>query len=596
MSGEPSHCTEATARSPSDSTRSESMTSSQASAGSVSAEQFQNIKLETMDARATPPTSITEAGSNREVENAHFATTIVPEVTVNARESTPLPETPIEPPKNNTVDMQSVVVSPSQNSIMEKLPDPHESSINLDDAQIHIRTNSSHGSIPEMVGSEQQSDVNHTFLTSSNGEACKVTAVLSENPSEQVLVTEESNSGNTQQTVAADSNVCDTSPVEEAKPDSPSETYKKHPTNLRDISSSVALSIPSTTDDKTTPHQVMLAEARSRETVTGSKRSREPDETQERLDEPSSVVPDLPDHCNETMDDADITGTELNFTGRSLDRHPSRNATADSHASTLKVRKHRRARKPPAAPRSTGSTAQDPILIDDSVGDILGSVLDTITLPDKIMLRNDSIKVRNVRIKKLKGRKTKLLSTIQDIDKEVIHLEAEKEELKDERERLVLVGTTRVRDKPRRADGVVMWSESAVEDQCLTDTKIEFKNIQAAWMKVLELSGLEGVLCVSTYNILIEDVIVRSCAEGTIAYADAINLHDKYPPVLKIALTRLTEPRDKETLWEFEDTLERLRRSSQVAELIVDHPMEDDENDADYEPGAQHKSVKRRRL
>jgi hypothetical protein len=254
--------------------------------------------------------------------------------------------------------------------------------------------------------------------------------------------------------------------------------------------------------------------------------------------EPSPFVPG----SEGTMNDTDSTGTDMSFARSSIDECHSCDTAPDIRMYSSEMRAHRREENSPAATWLAGSTANGSIAMDDSFEDC--------------------------RRHKRSSRSGNIWTT----------------------------STNRVRDRPKRADGVVMWSELAVERQCLTDAKSQFESIQLAWREAQQFSELEGVLCMSTYDTLMKDAIVTSYANGAIAYANAVDLYEEFQPVLQTALARLTKSRDKKVLQELRKTLGCLQRSSQVAELIAQHPMEDDENDADYKPAAKHRPVKRRRL
>jgi hypothetical protein len=146
--------------------------------------------------------------------------------------------------------------------------------------------------------------------------------------------------------------------------------------------------------------------------------------------------------------------------------------------------------------------------------------------------------------------------------------------------------TTRHRTSPKSATGVLMWSDPKVEEQCITQTTSLFCDIQGEWMKVRQCTGLDGTEAVKNFNELINRVVQKALANEAVDYEDSIRLHDDYANVKRVALNKLKAEGDKELVRGLGELIAGVCDSSHLAELILSHPMADDEHDDDYRPGS----------
>ncbi|KAH8708407.1 hypothetical protein GQ44DRAFT_777182 [Phaeosphaeriaceae sp. PMI808] len=104
---------------------------------------------------------------------------------------------------------------------------------------------------------------------------------------------------------------------------------------------------------------------------------------------------------------------------------------------------------------------------------------------------------------------------------------------------------SRVRYKPQRADGVIMWTDPKVEERFLSKTRAIWYHIQSQWMKVRQLPGLEGMLSVVQYNNLINTIASNSVENDVLAHDDVIMLRDRYKRVANQALSKLLSRSDR---------------------------------------------------
>ena len=142
----------------------------------------------------------------------------------------------------------------------------------------------------------------------------------------------------------------------------------------------------------------------------------------------------------------------------------------------------------------------------------------------------------------------------------------------------------RVRKRRQTADGVVMWGDPTYEARSVTRTDELFALVQAEWMKVRELPPLKGSVIIKRYDGKVKEVEAKSDADGTICHEDVVGLANRYKFTSKAALKRLANDDDKQPVRNLRKLLNRLCESVQMSEMIIDHPMEDDEKDVDYRP------------
>jgi hypothetical protein len=143
--------------------------------------------------------------------------------------------------------------------------------------------------------------------------------------------------------------------------------------------------------------------------------------------------------------------------------------------------------------------------------------------------------------------------------------------------------SSRVRSKPQRADGVVLWTEPDFEAKSMSKTTNEWYQIQSRWMCVRQLPLLKNKLCVQQYDRLINNIANKAVANEVLACEDVIALRDHYSSLARRHSSKLPK-HDRDLVRRLKKRLGRFYEDYQMAKLIADHPMQDDENDVDYRP------------
>ncbi|KAH8723268.1 hypothetical protein GQ44DRAFT_761130 [Phaeosphaeriaceae sp. PMI808] len=168
--------------------------------------------------------------------------------------------------------------------------------------------------------------------------------------------------------------------------------------------------------------------------------------------------------------------------------------------------------------------------------------------------------------------------------------EQEEEDSSDSEHRKRSSTLSRVRYRPQRADGVIMWTDPKVEEKFLSKTRAIWYHIQSQWMEVRQLPGLEGMLSVVQYNNLINAIASNSVENDVLAHDDVIMLRDRYKRVANQALSKLSSRSDQNLVRNLRRYMNRFHDESQIVKLITDHPMKDNEEDVDYRPAKRRRS------
>tara|TARA_R110002003_G_scaffold2519_2_gene24406 strand:- start:1813 stop:3513 length:1701 start_codon:yes stop_codon:yes gene_type:complete len=142
----------------------------------------------------------------------------------------------------------------------------------------------------------------------------------------------------------------------------------------------------------------------------------------------------------------------------------------------------------------------------------------------------------------------------------------------------------RVRVRPQQPDGVVMWTDPKVEEGFLRNMRAIWYRIQAQWMEVRQLPGLNGMLSVVQYNKSINAIARKSAENDVLIHDDVVILQNQYKRVARQALHTLSSRSDRNLVRLMRRYMNRLHDESQMVKLIMDHPMKDDEEDVDYRP------------
>lgn len=142
----------------------------------------------------------------------------------------------------------------------------------------------------------------------------------------------------------------------------------------------------------------------------------------------------------------------------------------------------------------------------------------------------------------------------------------------------------RVRSRPQRPDGVVMWTDPKVEEEFLRNMRAIWYRIQAQWMEVGQLPGLNGRLSVVQFNKSINAIVRKSVENDVLIHDDVVILRSQYKRVARQAVHILSSRSDRDLVRLLRRNINRLHDESQMVKLITDHPMKDDEEDGDYRP------------
>jgi hypothetical protein len=138
--------------------------------------------------------------------------------------------------------------------------------------------------------------------------------------------------------------------------------------------------------------------------------------------------------------------------------------------------------------------------------------------------------------------------------------------------------------RPQQPDGVVMWTDLKIEEGFLRNMRAIWYRIQAQWMEVRQLPGLNGMLSVVQYNKLINAIARKFVENDVLIHDDVVILQNQYKRVARQALHTLSSRSDRNLVRLLRRYMNRLHDKSQMVKLIMDHPMKDDEEDVDYRP------------
>jgi hypothetical protein len=142
----------------------------------------------------------------------------------------------------------------------------------------------------------------------------------------------------------------------------------------------------------------------------------------------------------------------------------------------------------------------------------------------------------------------------------------------------------RSRKRRQTADGVVRWTEPAFETRYAARTDDLYALVISTWIEVRDLAPLEGVKIIKRFDKSVKAFQARSEADGTIHLDDVVKMEKQYRLTSKAALRELVTCEDKKLVRRLREILDQLCQSTQITELIADHPMEDNDRDKDYVP------------
>ncbi|KAF2440215.1 hypothetical protein P171DRAFT_501233 [Karstenula rhodostoma CBS 690.94] len=144
--------------------------------------------------------------------------------------------------------------------------------------------------------------------------------------------------------------------------------------------------------------------------------------------------------------------------------------------------------------------------------------------------------------------------------------------------------SSRIRSRPQRSDGIIMWTDPKVEKQFLRKTRNIWYHIQSQWIDVQQLPGLGGMPSVIHRDNLINAIASNLVKNNVLAHDDVIMLRNRYERVANQAISKLSAEKDRTHVRSLKRYMDQFHDESQIVKLITDYPIKDNEEDVDYRP------------